>query len=237
MEKRTSLKNILIGGVILLVSVGVVYGFRYTKQAQKDKSAGNAVSSLGKVRGPDSAPIRILDFSDFQCPACRLASLVAEELIQKYPGKIQLVFKHFPLRMHPWALVAHQSAECANMQGKFWQFYDKMYQNQQVWSILSDPLPTFASYAQEIGLNMTDFEKCMVNPQVAAQIAAEKKEGEALEVKSTPTFFINGQMFAGGVELQVSGQSLIRKMLGLPEEKVTSIPPVSSLVVSANKKA
>lgn len=224
MNKQSSGKKFFIGIVLLLVCVGSVFGFRYTKQVQKNKNAALSVSS-GKVRGPDSAPIRIIDFSDFECPACRMAATLIEALMQKYPGKIQLIFKHFPLRMHVWSPVAHQAAECASSQGKFWEFYRKVYENQPIWATTPDPMVSFATYAQDVGLNMDTFAQCMADPTVAENIAAEKKEGEALEVKSTPTFFVNGKMFAGGTELLIGGQDLIRKTLGLPPEPHPDIAP------------
>ncbi len=217
MQKQVPVRRILIGFLILLVSVGTVFGFRYAKQAQKAKGALQTVTA-GKTLGPDSAPVRILDFSDFQCPACAVSVSILERFMEKYPGKIQIVFKHFPLRMHVWSAVAHQSAECAAEQNKFWDFYHKLYKNQSAWAALPDPMVTFVTYAAEVGLNRDNFTKCMVDPVAAERIAGEKKEGEVLEVKSTPTFFINGKMFAGPMELQIGGEALIRKTLGLPPQ-------------------
>ena len=134
MQNQNLIKNFFIGVIILFVGVGSVLGFRYAKQTKKDQAiATPLVKQVGKVKGPDSAPIRILDFSDFQCPACRAAAPILEGLAEKYPGKIQLVFKHFPLRMHAWSPVAHQSAECAAEQGKFWDYYKKIYENHSTY--------------------------------------------------------------------------------------------------------
>lgn len=238
MNKQASLRKALIGIVILLICVGSVLGFRYAKQVQRSHSASApSAQPAGKTLGPDSAPIRILDFSDFECPACRMAAAGLEALMQKYPGKIQLIFKHFPLRMHVWSPVAHQSAECASDQGKFWEFYKKVYENQPVWVATPDPMISFATYAKEAGLNMDTFAQCMANPAVAEHIAAEKKEGEVLEVKSTPTFFINGKMFAGGAELLTGGEELIRKTLGLPAEPKPSMAASTESVKPAEVKA
>ncbi len=235
MDKNFSVKKVIIGILIVFIGVGTVFGFRYAKQAQKIKHVVQTVTSA-KVRGPDSAPIRILDFSDFQCPACRVGAPILEMLMVKYPGKIQLIFKHFPLRMHVWSPVAHQSAECAAEQGKFWEYYRKIYENQPVWTALPDPMVSFATYASEVGLNMDNFTKCMADPVVAEHIAGEKKEGEVLEVKSTPTFFINGKMFAGPFELQIGGEELIRKTLGLPPEPKPQQPAAASAPVPVEKK-
>ncbi len=218
MEKQSTLKKILIGIVILILGVGAVIGYRHYKLIQKNKNLSSANSqavSFEKIKGPDSAPIKILNFSDFQCPACGTAVPIIESLMQKYPGQIQLVFKHFPLRMHVWAPVAHQSAECAAQQGKFWEYYNLIYRNQLVWSALPDPMVSYATYANEVGMNMDAFSQCMVDTKIAERITAEKQEGEVLEVKSTPTFFINGKMFAGPQEVQIGGEEFIRKTLGL----------------------
>ena len=219
MEKQSKFKKILIGIVILIVGVGVVMGVRHSKQIKKNKNLSASHSqavTFEKIKGPDSAPIKILDFSDFQCPACGTAVSILESLMEKYPEKIQLVFKHFPLRMHVWAPVAHQSAECAAQQGKFWEYYKLIYRNQLAWSALSDPMSSYATYANEVGMNMDAFSQCMVDVKITERITAEKQEGEALEVKSTPTFFVNGKMFAGPQELQTGGEDFIRKTLGLP---------------------
>lgn len=217
MNKSKPLKTTLIGAVLILIAVAAVVGFRYAKQNQKGEASAQ-LASFGKVKGPDSAVVRIVGFSDFQCPACAHAGGMIDALMEKYPGKIQYVFKHFPLRMHVWAPVAHQAAECVSAQGLFWDYYKKLYDNQAVWSALPDPMVTFAEYAKQVGVNMESFSGCMVSSEVAAGIMAEKKEGEVLQVRSTPTFFINGKMFAGQMELQMAGEAWVRSLLGLPVE-------------------
>jgi len=234
MNKSKSLKTTLIGALLILVAVAAVIGFRYAKQNQKGEALAHLVSA-GKVKGSDSAAVRIVGFSDFQCPACAHAGVMIEALMAKYPGKIQYVFKHFPLRMHAWAPVAHQAAECASVQGLFWEYYKKLYDHQAVWSALPDPMVTFAEYAKQVGVNMESFSGCMVSSEVAAGIMAEKKEGEVLEVRSTPTFFINGKMFAGPTELQNAGEVWIRSLLGLPIE--SGQPQALPLTETAKQKA
>jgi len=217
MNKSKSLKTTLIGAVLILAAVAAMVGFRYAKQSQQGESSA-ALASVGKSKGPDSAAVRIVGFSDFQCPACAHAGLVVEALMAKYPGKIQYVYKHFPLRMHVWAPVSHQAAECASVQGLFWDYYKKLYDHQAAWSATADPMVALVEFAKQVGLNMESFSGCMVSPEVAADIMAEKKEGESLQVRSTPTFFINGKMFAGQMELQMAGEAWIRSILGLPAE-------------------
>lgn len=217
MNKNSSLKTTGIGAAIILIAIFAVVGFRYAKQNQKAQTQPQVSQSV-KAKGPDAAAVRIVGFSDFQCPACGHAGPIIDALMAKYPGKIQYVFKHFPLRMHVWAPVAHQAAECAFVQGRFWDYYKKLYGEQAVWSVLPDPMVSFAEYAQQLGLDMNAFAGCMTSSEIAAGIMAEKKEGEELVVRSTPTFFINGKMFAGPMELQIAGEAWIRSLLGLPPE-------------------
>ncbi len=233
MNQNKSLKTTIIGVVLVLAAVFAVAGFRYAKQSQKTQAVAQT-SFTAKAKGPDSAQVRIVGFSDFQCPACAHASPVIDALLEKYPGKVQYVFKHFPLRMHAWAPVAHQAAECASVQGKFWDYYKKLYGNQEAWSVLPDPMVSFAEYAKQLGLDMQSFAGCMADPKVAEHIMAEKKEGEVLEVRSTPTFFINGKMFAGQIELQNAGEPWIRSLLSLPAE---SAKPESSPSVAGPSQA
>lgn len=214
MEKKYSYKTIFVGAMILAVVIAAVFGFRYAKEAQRSTHQSETGFSA-KVKGPDSAPVRIVSFSDFQCPACAHGVGIIEGLLEKYPGKIQYVYKHFPLRMHVWSPVAHQAAECAVAQGKFWDFYKKLFKEQATWSAAADPMVLFAEYAQTLGLDMNEFSGCMTDSDVAARIMADKKEGELLEVRSTPTFFVNGKMFAGPGELQMAGEDYIRQVLGL----------------------
>jgi len=171
-----------------------------------------------KVRGTADAPVEIQEFSDFQCPACQRAQSVLHEMLEKYPGKIKIVFRHFPLSGHQWSSIAHQAAECSNSQGKFWEFHDLLFQEQAVWSGPQNPTQLFMKNAQILSLNLDDFAACLGDLAVRDRIMEERKIGEGLQVRSTPTFFINGERFVGHVELRDKGQQKIREILGLPPE-------------------
>ena len=148
-----------------------------------------------RAKGPVSAPIQIIEYSDFQCPACREAQSELSQLLTAHPEQIRLVYQHFPLEGHRWALVAHQSAECAALQGQFWPYHDRLYLEQAVWSIaLGTPLETFVRYAKELGLDLDRFSRCLGDPVVSREIQAEKLAGVGLGVRSTPSFFVNGNL-------------------------------------------
>ncbi|MEK7383124.1 MAG: thioredoxin domain-containing protein, partial [Elusimicrobiota bacterium] len=86
-----------------------------------------------RQKGPANAKILIVEFSDFECPACRYAVKPLHELLALYEGKVRFVFKHFPLRMHRWAPAAAIAAECAGRQGRFWEYHDRLYDRQEEW--------------------------------------------------------------------------------------------------------
>lgn len=206
----------LAGIFIVLVAMTSVVVLKKGKPAARPSLP--AVDLNTKSKGPVDAPVQIIEYSDFQCPACKFAEPVLESLLNDpdYAKKIRLVYRHFPLSGHTWAGPAHQAAECAKPRGKFWEYHQKLYTRQEQWSALPDPLETFMQYAQELGISPDWFAACLTDLEVQQQILAEKKFGMEVEVKSTPTFFINSERVVGPLELANRGPELIRQILGLP---------------------
>jgi protein-disulfide isomerase len=151
-----------------------------------------------RAQGPVDAPIQIIEYSDFQCPACGNAQPMLNALLQDHPGKIRLVYQHFPLDSHQWSRLVHQAAECAARQNRFWPYHDRLYQNQSGWSKSTEsPVEILIRYAKEEGLNLEAFGRCLQDPEAARKIREERMTGEGLGVRSTPSFFVNGEMVAG----------------------------------------
>ena len=174
-----------------------------------------------KVRGPAEAPVKIVEYSDFECPSCRVVQTNLQDLFKNYPGKIQLTFKHFPLTSHKWSIYAHQAAECMNAQGKFWPYQDKIYEKQPEWAPSNvPPVEILAKYARELGADMDRFGKCMADVTVTRGIYAEKEEGNRRQVNATPTFFLGDERFVGPHEMHQRAENAIRKVLGLPPKLV-----------------
>ncbi len=204
------MKNYIFAGITIVVSLFLLVWVGNELQ-------GNGASfgtDARKSRGPARAPIQIIEYSDFQCPACARAQPILDRLLQDYEGKVRLTFRHFPLAGHKLAKPAHQAAECAARQGQFWAYHDRLYAEQAAWSRLEDPTETFLRYAEALGLNMDKFAVCLASDEVAADIFAEKEEGTAVKIGSTPTFFINDRRFVGSVELDQDGEAFIREVLG-----------------------
>jgi protein-disulfide isomerase len=165
-----------------------------------------------RQRGPADAKIQMVEFSDFQCPACRYAEMPLRQIDAVYAGKIHFIFKHFPLRMHPWAKPAAVAAECAGRQGKFWEYHDRLYDKQDDWT--NDKADDFfTGYAKDLKLDMPAWEACRRDPSVVASYEADIKDGDDAWVASTPTFFINGRRFAGGKQLAELGTLYMDKVL------------------------
>lgn len=158
--------------------------------------------------GPANAPITLVEFADFQCPYCReWEQQTYQPLLQAYPGKIRFVYRDFPLTsIHPNAMPAAEAAQCANEQGKFWDFHDKLFAS----DTLGDDV--YKQYAQQLGLDMTKFNDCYSAQKYAQSIQSDMNFANNLGINSTPTFFINGLAVIGAQPLS-SFTSIIDKEL------------------------
>ena len=148
--------------------------------------------------GDPKAPVKLVEFSDFQCPVCRNLHDVLRGLLPNYP-QVQLIFKDFPIeQLHPWARTAALAGHCAYQQDPkaFWKMYDLIYDGQDLisaenaWTKMND-------FAGRIGLDQDGFKSCLASPQAAAAIDASRANGQQLEVSSTPTIFVNGRRIVG----------------------------------------
>ena len=143
------------------------------------------------AKGPEDAPVTIVEFSDFECPACRQAAVQIPALLEQYPGKIRFVFRDFPLPMHARAVPAAAAAECAHDQGKFWEMHDLLFANQRR---LGDT--QLRGYAEQLGLDLAAFDTCMGEPGTLGEIELDVQAGDAAGVNSTPTFIVNGRIIS-----------------------------------------
>ncbi|MBI2128867.1 thioredoxin domain-containing protein [Candidatus Woesearchaeota archaeon] len=140
------------------------------------------------VLGNESARITITEFSDLQCPACKAAHPTINKIMDEFKNDVKLEYAHFPLPMHQYAFKAAEASECANDQGKFWEFVDKVHAN------LDDPTPrNLKNYAKELKLDMKNFSNCLDSGAKAPYVARDMRKAEDMGVDATPTFFINGE--------------------------------------------
>ena len=146
----------------------------------------------GAAKGPASAPIEIIEFSDFQCPFCQRANPTVTQVLNTYGDRIHFVYRHFPLGNHPNARPAAEASQCAAEQGKFWQYHDALFANP---SKLADA--DLKQRAAELGLDTTRFNACVDTHKFKAQVDADMQAGEEAGVNGTPAFFVNGRMLSG----------------------------------------
>ena len=144
-------------------------------------------------KGPMSAKLTIVEFSDFQCPYCSKAAFALDELTRKYPADVRLVYKQFPIAfIHSQALLAAHASLAANNQGKFWLLHDRMFNNSNKLS-----REHILAWAQEVNMDMPRFIKDMDSKEVAAAVDRDLKEATDIEVLGTPTVFLNGRRYNG----------------------------------------
>lgn len=144
-----------------------------------------------------SAKVTIVEFSDFQCPACGAAFPVVKKIEADYRDEVNFVYRHFPLPQHKNGFKAALAAEAAGLQGKFWEMHDKLFENQDTWGELDNPLDIFTGYAKDLGLNTAKFQQDMNDKKLTDKVNRDQADGATLGVNSTPTFFINNQKFPG----------------------------------------
>jgi protein-disulfide isomerase len=149
-------------------------------------------------KGGERATVTIVEFSDFHCPFCRRVIPTLAQLESQYGEKIKLVFRDFPIEsLHPGATKAHEAARCANEQGKFWPYHDKLFAGP---SNASPEL--FKGLAKELGLDAVAFETCLGSGKYQAAIKQDIEEGNRVGVSGTPAFFINGRLISGAQPLE-----------------------------------
>jgi protein-disulfide isomerase len=161
-------------------------------------------------RGPADARITLVEFSDFECPYCSLAVGEVNTIMAAYPKDIKLIYKQFPLSMHPHAPLAAAAALAANQQGKFWQMHDALFKNFRHLS-----RERILELAKEIGLDMDRFTADLDSPKFKAVIKKDLDDGEAAGVYGTPSFFINGKHYNGPLDLEAVKPILDAELKGV----------------------
>lgn len=148
----------------------------------------------GPTRGKENAKVKIVEFSDFECPGCSGLVQKLERVQKKYGSKINLTFKAYPLSFHKKALLAHQASLCADDQNKFWPYHDLLFKNQQALE-----RKDLEGYAEKVKLDMTKFRQCLDSGEKSAKVQKDISEGDQAGVHATPTFFVNGKIVVGDV--------------------------------------
>lgn len=192
---KMNVKNIVI---TVLLSIGVValmsvLLFRTSGQQVETNAVYEGVAGEERhVRG--EGEIAIVEFSDFQCPACRASQEPLNDILERYEGRVRLIYRHLPLTtIHPNAQAAAEAAEAAHLQGKFFEYHDRLFETQSEWSAESNPADLFVSYAGDIGLDVQQFRNDLEREEIRSVVSRDNLEATRLGLSSTPSFFVEGQ--------------------------------------------
>jgi len=153
--------------------------------------------------GPEGATVEVVEFSDFECPYCAKAATAVSEVKKKYGDKVKFAFRHFPLSFHPNARPAAEYAHCANEQDKFWAMHDEIFANQKALGTES-----LRAAAQTAGLDIGELDKCLASDRPGKAIAEDMKKATEVGVQGTPSFYINGRPFEGGISGDALGAAI-----------------------------
>lgn len=177
------------------------------------------------VQGSSTAPVTLLVYNDFQCPACAAFVPVVKEVLEEFPAEVRFQYKHFPLPIHPNAELAARAAEAAGQQGRFFEYHDRLFDQQRRWVQSADPRPLFIEYAEEMELGAERFTAHLDSVTLKRKVEDERRDALALDLVGVPTFFLNGQRmdistyeeFAADIAAEVERQR------SLPQEEVANI--------------
>lgn len=180
---------IIFGGIIALLFVGAFYIAGTAGEVNNE-----GIEEITHIKGNPDAEVVLVEYSDFQCPACRAMFPVLAGLMEQYGEQIRFEYRHFPIeRAHPYAVQAGAAAEAAGQQGKFYEFHDLLFDNQQEWSASPTPNVFFAQYAEQLELDMDMYSRHANASLLRDKVRAQQKQALEAGVTGTPTMFLNGE--------------------------------------------
>lgn len=190
----------IIGIIVVVLFGGAIW---YSGVANEANNEG--VEIVQHIKGNSDAVVTLVEYSDFQCPACAAFQPVVSDLLEEYGDSLRFEYKHFPLPNHSSAVQAAVAAEAAGQQDKFYEFHDLLFENQQTWASSPTTNALFLQYASELELDLDVFRRHMNSSVLRDKVQGELADGRALGVSGTPTFFLNGdrmiiETYAGFVE-------------------------------------
>lgn len=188
-------KTVLTFLTILLIGFVGHRIWSWFKNPLPDTGKGSILSVKDDdwVKGNNNAKVTLIEYADFECPACAIYSAeVIGKLASEYGDNLRIIYRHFPLPQHTRALDAAKAAEAAGKQGKFWEMSDLLYKNQESWSS-GDLKEKLRGYAKELNLNLDQFNGDFDSDSILQSIRENESEAYTLKINETPTFYVNGK--------------------------------------------
>jgi protein-disulfide isomerase len=223
--------------IVVLIFVGI-FAFNNNGSSGGSNSSSNAKPSQ-HIEGKGQDGVTLVEYGDYQCPYCGQYYPVVKQVVAQYSNQITFQFRNFPLvSLHPNAFAGARAAEAASLQGQFWQMHDLLYDQNDIyyqtngaestWIGTTNPLTYFDQYAQQLGLNVAEFNKDFSSDQVNGTINADMAAGTKLGIDGTPTFFLDGKQISVGesaTQFETLINAAIAKKTG---QTTTSTTPTSA---------
>jgi protein-disulfide isomerase len=181
--------------VTLLLVIALLGGiFFATKHKNNPPTSSSSSEPTAHLEGSTESGVVLVEYGDYQCPACGQYYPIVKQVFEKYKGQITFQFRNFPLvQLHQNAFAGARAAEAADNQGKFWEMHDLLYENQQTWGSASNPSSFFLAYAKQLGLNIDQFQTDMASQATNDKINADIEQAQKLGASATPTFVLDGK--------------------------------------------
>jgi len=200
---------LIVAGCAIVILAGI-FIFTKTNKSPKPTADLTQLASFGHKIGNDDADITIVEFSDFQCPACASTYPTIKQLLSQDNG-IRFIYRHFPLSIHKNAELAAIAAEAAASQSNFWSYHDLLFETQSIWSTQTNSQDHFIKLADQLNLDIDQFKQDLAKREFKDKVKADLDYANALSLNQTPTFFVNNQRFEGAKTLE-QWQEIIRQL-------------------------
>lgn len=185
----------------------------YSVVVELNQPTGHVEAGTDPRLGSDKAPVQLVEFADYECPYCQKVSGDLIRLKEQFGEQVSVVYKDFPLPMHPLAAKAAEAARCAGVQGKFWEFHDALFQTKKLQ--VSD----LKQEAQALKLDTAAFDKCLDSGEQRAAVKSDTLEGQKLGLSGTPSFFVNGHFMSGAIGYAKLQETVLQELAASNAEK------------------
>jgi len=193
MRSSTRAAALATAGIAVAIAATITVIALQNQQPATDPGTGAVVDTGPRILAEGSTGITLVEFADFECPSCAAFAPILKELRAEFAGEITFAFRHFPLPQHAHAVEAAIAAEAAGRQDLFVEMQDALFTSQQQWAGSDDPSDTFRGLAEQIGLDLTQYDADILDPSLRETVEADAAAGAAAGVRSTPTFFLDGE--------------------------------------------
>jgi protein-disulfide isomerase len=222
----TKIASWTLAGVATLVTL---FGFyKLATRPVPPVMGPSTVEATDHVRWSTSSATLLIEYSDFQCPACAFYHGILKQLETDYASKVQLVYRHYPLRQnHKNADLAARVAEAAALQGKFWEMHDLLFDSQTAWGESGNPMEYFNAYADKLGLEKKKFTDTIETDVVKTRVQKDVDSGDVARIDATPSFFLNGKLLDNVRNLEDFKARLNEEIAKVPTSIASISPSVS----------